>query len=108
MSRARSRIADLQESLAVTQLLDHYFHEGDGMKVLRLAASTAQACLPHGSNWINLTRESAGLGREASQFKKHFKVYAAGLHAREAWRQAGHENKGLHETVATGRRLTSV
>lgn len=106
--RARSATADLVEMQAVMRLCDQHFHQGDGTKLLRLAATAAGTSTPHGSNWVNATRGSAGLAREAKHLRGHFKTYAAAFHAREGWRQLGHEHKSLKELVDAGRRLTST
>jgi hypothetical protein len=108
VSRARAAVRDCEELSSMVKLADNFFHFGDGVKILRGASAISGAPMPVGSSWISLTRESVGLPRETKHLKNHFTAYAAGLHAYESWRQAGHHSKTLGSIVDAGKKLTSL
>ena len=106
LTRAIARNSLAEELFVVSGLMDHMFGLGDGKLLLRTAAEMAGTSIRSG-RLPGMTRKAVQLCAEPGHLLWNFKAYASGLHLREAWRAAGHDDK-VSRLVDAGRRLQSV
>jgi hypothetical protein len=105
--RAVKRSPMASELYDLCAILDAMFHMGDGKQLLR-AAATSLGVQSRSGSLPAPTRKAVGSGGEPGNLLANFTLYAAGLHAREQWRQQGHTSYGGRDLVDVGRRLTNL
>ena len=106
LTRAIAANSLAEEMYAICGMMDTMFGLGDGRLLLRAAAAATQSSVRSG-RLPGMTRKAVQLCSEPGSLVHNFRSYAAGLHLREAWRAAGHDQRAA-KLVDAGRRLTSA
>lgn len=106
-TRAVRSVAAAQELFDLARAVDSLFGVGEGRLIARAAASASgshlmQTRAPGG------TRKVVYVSGVPSNLIRNFQMYVSGLHARLAWRAAGHSAQSLGGLAEVGRRLSSI
>ena len=106
LTRAIAACPLAEELYAICALMDNLFGLGQGRLLLKAGAEATGARFRSG-RLPGMTRKAVQLCTEPGHLLDNFKAYAVGLHIREAWRQAGHD-QNTSKLIDAGRRLSSV
>ena len=109
LTRAVNSCPLAEEVFAIGTMVDHWFNLGEGRLLFRSAAGAIGMDDPRSGRLPGLTRKVGALAEEPGHFLHNFPAYVAGVHAKMAYKRAGHSQQtslaAMHEG---GRRMTSL
>lgn len=108
LTRAIHACALAEELFAICTMLDHWFHLAEGRLLLRAAAGATNSKVYHGG-LPGLSRKAVALSEEPGHLLDNLPAYVAAMHAKLAYKRAGHSQKTtVGSIVSGGRRLASL
>ena len=97
-----------EEVFDIAAALDSLYGSGEGKLLLRSVGTLFQGEAPHDTMRAGGTREIAYVSKVPGRILENLPVYMVALHARIAWKRAGHGKQSLASLLAIGRRICSL